>query len=59
MRWLSFLSCLSCVSCLARLAGLERAGSALALLVARVGGTQDAHHALAAHHLAILADLLY
>jgi hypothetical protein len=38
--------------------GLVRSGSALALLVTRVG-TQDAHHALAAHNLAILADLFY
>jgi hypothetical protein len=30
-------------------------GSALALLVTRVG-TQDAHHALTAHNLAIFAD---
>jgi hypothetical protein len=34
-------------------------GSTLALLVTRVGGTQDAHHALAAHNFAIFADFFY
>jgi hypothetical protein len=47
---------LSCPVFLALLALAD--GSALALLVARVG-TQDAHHAFAAHNLAILADLFY
>jgi hypothetical protein len=53
MRRLSFLSCPVFLALLAL-----PDGSALALLVARVG-TQDAHHAFPAHNLTILADLFY
>jgi len=50
---------LSYLSFLSRPARFARVYSALALLVTRVGGTQDAHHALAAHNLAVLANFLY